>query len=110
MLIDWSYSQNSQLNTNNTLSYVTSSGGGVGAGVCGTTYQNLNDTQKIINEIVRKLKPYILKCVRKEVRNCFERYQQRKEHTSSKATPTSTASAQVDKKYNDNSLTKIGDF
>lgn len=110
---DWSYSQNSNntyshsVNTNNNLfSHNTALNSNISGGYHGFAGQSSGsnlDTQKIINEIVRKLKPYIMRCVKKEVRNCFDKYQNRKE---SSGISISTKNS----KYNDSSMTKIGDF
>lgn len=107
---DWSYSQNS----NNTYSYSATNNNQTATNTATPPLPPFTaalDTQKIINEIVRKLKPYIIKCVRKEVRTCFDRYQHRKESSS---TQSASTHQNVKPKYNpdtlNSSLTKIGDF
>lgn len=75
---DWSYSQNS-----NTFTFSASD-------------------QKIIAHVIRKLKPYIAKCVKKEVRKYFEKKKFK--------TPSTTTASQSQNKYENTSLTKIGDF
>lgn len=119
---DWSYSQHSNNtfshsihnNTNNTTTankIISQFNSNASQNTLNNNNNNNNtnncDTQKIINEIVRKLKPYILRCVKKEVRSCFDKYyvKHNKDPTANAASPTKNNS-----KYDDNSLTKIGDF
>jgi hypothetical protein len=60
--------------------------------------------QKLIGEIIRKLKPYVRKCVRKEVKNFFEKH-------INKDCLNSTWSYELKKDlFNSSILAKIGDF
>jgi hypothetical protein len=61
--------------------------------------------QKLIAEIIRKLKPYVRKCVRKEVKHFFEKH-------VNKDCLNSTWSHELKNKdvFNSSILAKIGDF